>query len=77
MKLLEFETIALTNESSAVLQNKLLYKLKDLESFTLPISIENSSCINALWDTILSVNLMSYSVYTLQKLRLVEVKSIQ
>ncbi|XP_022870313.1 uncharacterized protein LOC111389619 [Olea europaea var. sylvestris] len=62
-KLSKFETVALTEESNTRVQRKLPPKLKDLESFILPISIENSYSINALCDTGASINLMSYSAY--------------
>ena len=41
-KLEEYEFVALTKECSAILQKKLLPKLKDLGSFTIPCSIGNS-----------------------------------
>ncbi|XP_022893034.1 uncharacterized protein LOC111407648 [Olea europaea var. sylvestris] len=72
-KLPEFETVALTEESSAKVQRKLPPKLKDPESFTLPVSIGNSYSTNALCDTGDSINLMSYSAY--KKLGLDEVNS--
>ncbi|XP_022893960.1 uncharacterized protein LOC111408431 [Olea europaea var. sylvestris] len=72
-KLLEFETLVLTEESSARVQNKLLPKLKDSGSFTSTISIGNSYLINALCDTSASINLVSYSVY--RELRLGKVNS--
>lgn len=65
--------MVLTEESSGKAQNKSSPKLKDPESFTLPISIGSSCTINALCDTCVSINLMSCSVY--KKLRLGEVKS--
>ena len=40
-KLEEYETVALTEECSAILQKKLPPKLKDLGSFTIPCSIRN------------------------------------
>lgn len=72
-KLPEFETVALTEESSARVQRKLPPKLKDPGSFTLPVSIGNSYSSNALCDTGASINLMSYSAY--RKLGLGEVNS--
>lgn len=39
-KLLEFETVALINEINIRIQDELPSKLKDPESFILPISIE-------------------------------------
>lgn len=72
-KLSEFETVALTEESSARVQRNLPPKLKDPGSFTLPVSIGNSYSSNALYDTGASINLMSYSAY--RKLGLGEVNS--
>lgn len=46
-KLSEFETVALTEEISARVKNKLSPKLKYPRSFALHISIENSCSINA------------------------------
>ncbi|XP_022866159.1 uncharacterized protein LOC111385966 [Olea europaea var. sylvestris] len=63
IKLPKFETVALVEESNARVQSKLPPQLKDLVSFTLPISIGNSCSINALCDTGTSINLMSYSNY--------------
>ena len=40
-KLGEYETIALTEECSAILQKKLPSKLKDPSSFAIPFSIGN------------------------------------
>ncbi|XP_022897561.1 uncharacterized protein LOC111411243 [Olea europaea var. sylvestris] len=62
-KLPEFETVALTKESSARVQRKLPPKLKDPGSFTLPVSIGNSYSTNAFCDTGASINLMSYFAY--------------
>ncbi|XP_022871999.1 uncharacterized protein LOC111391087 [Olea europaea var. sylvestris] len=72
-KLLEFETVVLTEESSARIQRKLPPKVKDPGSFTLPVSIGNSYSTNALCDTGASINLMSYFAY--RKLGLGEVNS--
>ncbi|XP_022855432.1 uncharacterized protein LOC111376690 [Olea europaea var. sylvestris] len=72
-KLPEFETVALTEESSARVQRKLPPKLNDPGSFTLPVSTGNSYSTNALCDTDASINLMSYSTY--RKLGLGEVNS--
>jgi hypothetical protein len=62
-KLLEYETVALTEESSARLQKKLPPKLKDPGSFTLPISIGEAGTFNALCDTGASINLMPLSIF--------------
>ncbi|XP_022894126.1 uncharacterized protein LOC111408619 [Olea europaea var. sylvestris] len=71
-KLSKFETVALTEESSARLLKKLPPKLKDRGSFTLPISIGEVGFFNALCDTGASVNLMPLSIY--KKLGLGEAK---
>lgn len=55
IKIPEFETMTLVDGSSGKVQNKSPPKLKDLESFTLPISIENSCFINVLCDTNASI----------------------
>ncbi|KAJ9129000.1 hypothetical protein P3X46_034241 [Hevea brasiliensis] len=49
-KLKEFETVALTKESSAILQNKLPPKLKDPGSFSIPCHIGDISIDKALCD---------------------------
>ncbi|KAL5574218.1 hypothetical protein UlMin_023815 [Ulmus minor] len=59
----EFETVALTRECSAVLQNKLPPKLKDLGSFTIPCSIGNQYFGKALCDLGASINLMPMSIF--------------
>ncbi|XP_022849833.1 uncharacterized protein LOC111371913 [Olea europaea var. sylvestris] len=62
-KLLEFETVALIEESGATLQKKLPPKLKDPGRFTLPISIGEIGYFNALYDTRAIINLIPLSVY--------------
>lgn len=62
-KLPEHETIALSEESSAILQYKLLPKLKDLGSFILPFFIGDSQNINILIDSRTSINLITLNVY--------------
>ncbi|KAL5550547.1 hypothetical protein UlMin_000723 [Ulmus minor] len=59
----EFETVALTREYSAVLQNKLPPKLKDPGSFTIPCSIGNQYFGKALCDLGVSINLMPMSIF--------------
>ena len=49
-KLGDYEIVALSEECSAILQKKLLPKLKDSGSFTIPYSIGNSVFENALYD---------------------------
>ena len=67
-----YETVALTEEASALLQKKLPPKLKDPGSFSIPCTIGTSLCERALCDLGASINLMPYSVY--KKLGLEEVK---
>ncbi|KAK0595310.1 hypothetical protein LWI29_005505 [Acer saccharum] len=71
-KLEEFETVALTEECSAILQNKLPPKLKDPGKFTIPCSIGQTEFGKALIDSGASINLIPYSVF--QKLGEGEVK---
>ncbi|KAL5579761.1 hypothetical protein UlMin_012203 [Ulmus minor] len=59
----EFETVALTRECSAVLQNKLPPKLKDPGSFTILCSIGNQYFGKALCDLGASINLMPMSIF--------------
>ena len=67
-----YETVALTEEASALLQKKLPPKLKDPGSFSIPCTIGTSLCERALCDLGASINLMPYSVY--KKLGLDDVK---
>ena len=62
-RLLEFETVNLTEECSATLQRKLPQKLKDLGSFTIPCKIGNSIFKRVLCDLGASVNLMPLSIF--------------
>ncbi|XP_050130704.1 uncharacterized protein LOC126607227 [Malus sylvestris] len=57
------ETVALSEEVSAVLQRKLPPKLKDAGSFTIPCVIGGKKFGIALCDLGASINLMPYSVY--------------
>ena len=57
------ETVALSEEVSAVLQRKLPPKLKDAGSFTIPCVIGGKEFGSALCDLGTSINLMPYSVY--------------
>ncbi|XP_021687743.2 uncharacterized protein LOC110670108 [Hevea brasiliensis] len=59
----DYETIALTEECSAILQNKLPPKLKDLGSFSIPCLIGNMNIDKALYDLGASVSLMPLSIY--------------
>ena len=71
-KLEEYETVALTEECSAVIQNKLPAKLKDPASFSIPCLIGNVSINHALCDLGSSVSLMPLS--TREKLELGEMR---
>ncbi|TQE07281.1 hypothetical protein C1H46_007103 [Malus baccata] len=57
------ETVALSEEVSAVLQRKLPPKLEDAGSFTIPCVIGGKEFGRALCDLGASINLMPYSVY--------------
>ncbi|XP_052197378.1 uncharacterized protein LOC127804544 [Diospyros lotus] len=71
-KLEEHETVMLTEECSAILQNKLPPKLKDLGSFTIPCTIGSLYFERSLCDLGASINLMPFSIF--QKLGLGEAK---
>ena len=62
-KLIDIETIALTEGCSIVLTNKLPPKLKDPNSFTIPCSIGNQYQGKALFDLGASINLMPLSTF--------------
>jgi hypothetical protein len=62
-KFQEHETVALTEEVSAVLLRKLPPKLKDPGSFTILCRIGDHDCERSLLDLGASVNLMPYTVY--------------
>ncbi|XP_070009826.1 uncharacterized protein [Nicotiana sylvestris] len=62
-RLTEFETVALTEECTSRVQNKLPQKLKDLDNFTIPVRIGNVDVGHALCDLGASINLMSLSLY--------------
>ncbi|XP_016690342.2 uncharacterized protein [Gossypium hirsutum] len=59
----EYETVALTKECTAFLQNKLALKLKDPKSFTIPCKIGESYCCKALCDLRANINLMPKSIF--------------
>ncbi|XP_039144038.1 uncharacterized protein LOC120281228 [Dioscorea cayenensis subsp. rotundata] len=71
-KLKDYETVALTEECSAILQKKLPPKLKDPGSFTIPCSIGNVVFERALCDLGASINLMPLSIF--KKLNLGEAR---
>ena len=61
-KLKNREMIALTKECSAIIQNKLLPKLKDPRSFSIPYTIGNIEFSKALCDLGASVSLTHLTV---------------
>ncbi|KAJ9166255.1 hypothetical protein P3X46_021033 [Hevea brasiliensis] len=61
-RLEDYETMALTEECSALLQNKLPPKLKDPGSFSIPCHIGDTSIEKALCDLGASVSLMPLSI---------------
>ncbi|XP_071939793.1 uncharacterized protein [Coffea arabica] len=61
-RLVDSETIALTEECSAIIQNKLPPKLKDPGSFTVPCTIGNVEFSKALCDLGMSVSLIPLTV---------------
>ncbi|XP_061368419.1 uncharacterized protein LOC133311392 [Gastrolobium bilobum] len=61
-KLQECQTIALTEECSAIIQKKFPHKLRDPGSFNIPIAIGNTNVGKALCDLRASINLMPLSV---------------
>src|SRR5436190_745653 len=74
-KLGEHETVMLTEESSALLNNKLPPKLRDPGNFSIPCTIGNIKFNNALCDLGASVNILPYSLF--KKLNIGEVKPTQ
>ncbi|XP_024990619.1 uncharacterized protein LOC112524908 [Cynara cardunculus var. scolymus] len=62
-KLTEYETVALTEEYSALLTNKIPPKLKDPRSFTIPCFIGGKEIRKALCDLGASINLMLLSIF--------------
>ena len=72
-KLEDYETISMTEEYSAIIQNKLPPKLRDLGSFSIPCTIGNVDFGKALCDLGASVSLMPLSIF--RKLGLKELKS--
>ncbi|XP_009787804.2 uncharacterized protein [Nicotiana sylvestris] len=61
--LTEFETVALTEECTSRVQNKLPQKLKDPGSFMIPVHIGNIDVGHALCDLGASINLMPLSLF--------------
>ncbi|KAL5563949.1 hypothetical protein UlMin_033696 [Ulmus minor] len=62
-KLEECEAIALTEETTALLQKKLPPKLKDPGSFSIPCTIGENFHTKALCDLGASINLMPLSIF--------------
>lgn len=62
-KLIEFETIGLTEECSVIVLRKFPPKLIDPGSFTLPCTIGNSFFKKCLYDLGVSINSMPYSIF--------------
>ncbi|XP_057996489.1 uncharacterized protein LOC110663532 [Hevea brasiliensis] len=62
-RLEDYETVALTEECSAILQNKLPPKLKDPGSFSIPCFIGNMNIDKTLCDLRASVSLLPLSIY--------------
>ncbi|KAD7477475.1 hypothetical protein E3N88_00611 [Mikania micrantha] len=71
-KLEELSHVTLSEECSAILQNKLPQKMNDPGSFTVPCLIGSLSVTNALADLGASINLMPYAVF--EKLGVEELK---
>ena len=71
-KLQEFEIIVPTRKCNAILQKKLLAKLKNPRSFYISYTTERCNFYKALCDPIASVNIMPLSVN--KKLQLEDVK---
>ncbi|XP_057985265.1 uncharacterized protein LOC131170211 [Hevea brasiliensis] len=71
-RLENYETVTLTEECSALLQNKLPPKLKDPGSFSIPCHIGDTSIDKALCDLGASVSLMPLSIC--EKLKVRELK---
>ena len=68
----DYETVALSEECSAILQKKLPPQLKDPSSFTITCAIRNAVFERALCDLGVSINLMSWSIF--KKLKLGEAR---
>ncbi|GJW86153.1 reverse transcriptase domain-containing protein [Tanacetum coccineum] len=62
-KLEQISSAFLSNESSAMIQNKVPPKLGDPISFLIPCTFSKTLSCNALADLGASINLMSYSLY--------------
>ena len=71
-KLRDYEIVALSEESSVILQKKLPEKLKGLRSFSIPCSIGNVMFEKALCDLGANINLIPFTI--LRKLGLGEAR---
>ena len=67
-KLRDFEIVALSEECNAILQKKLLPKLKYPSKFTIPCAIEYSVFEKAFCDLGASIYLMPWSIFKKLKL---------
>nr|GEW06740.1 reverse transcriptase domain-containing protein [Tanacetum cinerariifolium] len=74
-KIKQISAAFLSDESSAILQNKVLPKLRDPKSFLIPCNFNKTFSCNALAELGASINLMSYSLYA--KLSLKTLKPIK
>ncbi|GJU05542.1 reverse transcriptase domain-containing protein [Tanacetum coccineum] len=74
-KIKQIAAAFLSNESSAMIQNKVPPKLGDLGSFLIPCNFNKTFSCNALADLGASINLMPYSLYA--KLSLKTLKPTQ
>ncbi|GJV30677.1 reverse transcriptase domain-containing protein [Tanacetum coccineum] len=74
-KIEQISAAFLSDESSAILQNKVPPKLGDTGSFLIPCNFNKSFSCNALADLGASINLMPYSLY--EKLSLKSLKPTQ
>ncbi|GKA10845.1 reverse transcriptase domain-containing protein [Tanacetum coccineum] len=63
-KIEQISTAFLSDESLAMIQNKVPPKLGDLESFLIPCNFNKTFSCNALADLDASINLMPYSLYS-------------
>lgn len=72
-KLDDNETVMATEEFSIIIQNRLVTKLKDSMSFSIPRAIRNTTIDKVLCDLGASVNLMPFS--TDKRLDIYEIKT--
>nr|GEW54386.1 reverse transcriptase domain-containing protein [Tanacetum cinerariifolium] len=75
-KLEQISSAFLSDESSAMIQNKVPPKLRDLRSFLIPCTFSKAFSCNTLADLSASTNLMPYSLYaklSLETLKLTKI----